>query len=81
MNFTLYISFGFFGILGLALFYFSKENKKLASKHSESINTLQTDINCNKKQIAIRNNGLNKYQFLKHNLDEALVLQPKISVH
>ncbi len=78
MNFILYILFGFFGILGLVLFCFSKENKKLALHHTENIIALKKDIKCNKQQMVIRDNGLNKYHFLKYNLDEALVLQPKI---
>ena len=67
-------------ISGLIL-YFYKKNKKIKQKHFHDIHTLQQTISLHKTQISYREKGLEQYRFLKYNLEESLVMQPKINLN
>jgi len=67
-------------ICGLILYFYS-ENKKLKQKHFHDIHALQQSISLHKTQISFREKGLEQYRFLKYNLEESLVLQPKIKLN
>ncbi len=68
-------------IISGVLLYFYSENKKIKQQHYQDIHVLQQSISIHKTQINFRNKGLEKYRFLKYNLDESLVLQPKIKLN
>lgn len=64
-------------ILGLLVWFF--QGKKAISKmHNEKVSALETAISTNHFQINFRNSNLNNYDFLKLNLNEALIVQPEI---
>ncbi len=69
----------FFSILGMLLWaYF--ENRKLSNNHRENVNSLEKAIAINYGQIDFRKLQLDNYQFMKYNLRESLVVQPKIKL-
>ncbi len=59
---------------------FRKNNRELQSDFSEKVARLEDRIQLNEGQITIRDKGLNRYDFLKYNLGEALVVQPEIKI-
>ncbi len=65
-------------ILAISMGYFYVENKKIRRDHSEIMGVLKKSINLHHSQIHFRNAGLQKYDFTKYNLSEALLLQPEI---
>ncbi len=58
--------------------WFLKERKSISQSHNESISELETAIFHNRYQINFRNANLNNYDFLKFNLNDALIIQPEI---
>lgn len=66
-------------VLGI-WFWFYKKNGALCHFHNQNIFDLESKISRNRFQIDNRNFNLNKYHFLKYNLDESLVLQMEIQV-
>lgn len=67
----------FFSILGMLLWtYF--ENRKLSNNHNENINSLEKEISFNNFQMNLRNISLKRYDFLRFNIDEALIIQKEI---
>ncbi|MAP53955.1 hypothetical protein [Altibacter sp.] len=81
MNFESVIGFALFfcTIAGLTLFFFLR-NKRLKARHKIRQQQLSEAIGSHKAQIALRENALNTYHFLRYNLDEALVVQPNINI-
>lgn len=65
-------------IVAIIMSFFYRENKKTRQNHSEIIVILKSAINLHQSQIHFRNAGLQKYDFTKYNLSEALILQPEI---
>jgi hypothetical protein len=55
-----------------------KSNKRLVIVHEHTISELESCISRNTFQIKSRTNNLNKYDFLKYNLNEALVAQMEV---
>ncbi len=64
-------------VTGLILWFFKKK-RAMFYVHSQNILDLESNISKNRFQINFRNNSLNKYDFLKFNLNEALTVQPEI---
>lgn len=64
-------------IVGLLAWYFMGK-KALLHIHNQKISSLEQAISQNHFQINFRNSNLNNYDFLKFNLNEALVVQPEI---
>jgi len=60
--------------------YFQNKNQKSVKAHLQQLNLLEQHIYTNKNQISIRNKGLQQYNFLKYNLNEALIVQKEISI-
>ncbi|MCW8981153.1 MAG: hypothetical protein OQJ83_07180 [Altibacter sp.] len=81
MNYESVIGFALFfcAIAGITL-YFVLRNKRLEKSHKIKRQQLSEAIVLHKTQIAIRENALNKYHFLRYNLDEALVVQTNINI-
>ena len=76
---TLEITLGLVFSIGLLLWLiFKNKNQKMQGIYAEKITQLNTQLEINKKQIHIRSSGLNRYDFLKYNLLEALVVQSEI---
>lgn len=64
-------------ISGLMVWFF-KERKSIFQSHNQSISALETAISNNRYQINFRNANLQNYDFLKFNLNDALIIQPEI---
>ena len=64
-------------LLGLVVWFRLKE-KLLKQQHQDHISVLENAISTNLGQQNIRNEGLGRYDFMKYNLDESLVIQPEI---
>lgn len=64
-------------VTGLILWFF-KTKKTMFRIHNQNILDLESNISKNRFQINFRNDSLNKYDFLKFNLNEALVVQFEI---
>jgi|GEM_PF-6868554 len=69
---------GFLCVLSFLLFYF--QHKKEKRIHNETIQQTQTILAIYKKQIDVRQDYLNTYDFLKQNLKESLQPQPEIEL-
>ncbi len=59
---------------------FRKNNRELRAGFSEKVARWEDRIRVNERQILTRDKGLNRYDFLKYNLGEALVVQPEIKI-
>lgn len=57
---------------------FRNKNQKIQGVYAEKLADLNTQLKNHKEQINTRSIGLNRYDFLKYNLLEALVVQPEI---
>jgi hypothetical protein len=57
---------------------FRNTNRKIQAVYAEELTDLNTRLEINKEQINTRSIGLSRYDFLKYNLLEALVVQPEI---
>lgn len=55
-------------------------NRKIESKFVLKIEELQGSIGLHTRQIQHRDEGLDRYNFLKYNLDEALRVQSEIQL-
>lgn len=77
MLFTICIAVLICGTLGL---YFQYKNKALKQHAIAQQVYLMEEALKHKNQIQFREIGLNKYHFLKYNLDEALIIQPEINI-
>jgi len=65
--------------IGMWLYFFLK-NKQVNQLHDQRLLILGEEIATNKLQILIRKKGLDRYNFLKYNLTEALILQLEINI-
>lgn len=59
--------------------YALKKNRKLKQKHERKLLQLKKKYEIHSNQLGLREQHLNRYDFLKYNLSEALVVQPKIN--
>lgn len=66
--------------LGGIFFFFLRKNKLLRTEHLQAVSALQDVIKINREQIFFRSEMLDRYHFLKYNLEEALLIQKEISV-
>ena len=64
-------------LVGIVVWYFTGKNE-LVRIHNQNILNLENAIFNNRRQLNFRNTSLNRYDFLKYNLDEALVVQREI---
>jgi len=64
-------------LIGLVVWFFNVNNS-MGRLHKQNISILESAIYNNRNQINFRNSKLNRYDFLKYNLDEALVVQQEI---
>ena len=69
--------FFFIAIIGIFVWFFQRKGA-ISQIHNENVSALETAISTNKFQINIRNSNLNNYDFLKFNLNDALIVQPEI---
>lgn len=66
-------------LFGLVIRFRLKE-KQLEQQHMEYILVLENAISLNQGQMGTRKKWLDRYDFLKYNLDESLVVQPEIKI-
>lgn len=62
------------------MFWYYKTKNALVAQHFSKTSNLKTAIAIHQKQIAYRTSSLNKYDFVKYNLNEALVIQADIKL-
>ncbi len=60
--------------------FFRIKNNKIKLVFSEKIQALYSELNTHTTQVAKRSEGLNRYDFLKYNLREALIIQEQIKL-
>jgi hypothetical protein len=70
----------FFLIMGSVLLYFYFKNKSIRLAHLQKERGYIEAFNSHSRQIIFRKNGFNKYDFIKYNLSEALIIQPEINI-
>ncbi len=58
--------------------WFLKRNREMNLHHNENVSVLRRGISQNRNQIDFRKYHLSNYDFLKYNLQDALIIQPKI---
>jgi len=76
---SLEITLGLVFSIGMFLWLiFKNKNLKMKGVYTEKLADLNTQLKNHRKQINTRSIGLNRYDFLKYNLLEALVVQPEI---
>jgi len=76
---SLEITLGLVFSIGLFLWLlFRNKNRKIQGIYAEKMTALNVQLEINKKQLHIRSMGLNRYDFLKYNLLDALVIQSEI---
>lgn len=66
-------------VMALFLLFFKKKNAMFRI-HNQNILDLESAICNNRNQINYRNSNLNRYNFLKYNLNEALLVQHEIKI-
>ncbi len=66
-------------IIGSVIWFFNAK-RTMNLSHNENISSLEGAIANNRDQIDFRKYHLNKYDLLKFNLQEALVVQPGIEL-
>ncbi|MDN3724377.1 hypothetical protein QRD02_08280 [Aequorivita sp. SDUM287046] len=64
-------------VIGLLVWFFNAKDT-LSKTHNHYILTLENAISITRFQLNFRNENLNRYDFQKYNLEEALVVQPEI---
>ena len=57
------------------IFYFLKMNNRLRVNHRMVVNELVSFSEINQHQIYLRDENLNRYNFLKYNLGDVLIMQ------
>ena len=76
---SLEITLGLVFSVGLLLWLiFRNKNQKITRIYTEKMTQLNAQLEINNKQIHKRTIGLNRYDFLKYNLLDALVVQSDI---
>ena len=66
-------------LLGVLVFFYS-ESEKLKKQHLQNKTGIIKQLAICSEQIVKRNNGLNRYDFLKYNLSEALIIQSELNI-
>ncbi|MEM0519134.1 MULTISPECIES: hypothetical protein [Aequorivita] len=66
-------------VIGI-VFWFLQMKKTEIQTHNQKMANLENAIFKNYSQLNFRSLNLNKYDFLKYNLDEALIKQPDIAL-
>ncbi len=66
-------------IIGSVIWFFN-EKRTMNLVHNENISALERAISDNRGQIDFRKYNFNKYDLLKYNLKDALVVQPEIEL-
>ncbi|WP_114491988.1 hypothetical protein [Candidatus Ulvibacter alkanivorans] len=64
----------------LLVFFFARSYSNMLRQHRVRIRSLSNSVALERSQINFRENRLNQYDFLRYNLNEALVVQPEILV-
>lgn len=67
-------------IIGIMLYFFNK-NKEIERVYLYKIGEINQTISLHKEQINYRIKSLQGYDFLKYNLNESLIPQPKIKLN
>lgn len=68
-------------VLSIVCFiWLERKKRKLEQNHRKRASFIQRNIYLNINQIELRKSGLDKYDFLSYNLNEALIVQNEICV-
>lgn len=68
-----------FSMIGIMVWFFSIKNG-MGKAHRQTISALESAISTTRFQIKNRNQNLNRYDFQRYNLEDALVVQPEIII-
>lgn len=68
-----------FALTVIYLWFFVRR-KELYRVHNQNVLNLKSKISSHRIHIQTRHANLNAYDFMKHNLDEVLVIQPTIEI-
>lgn len=63
------------------IFFFHLKNISLKEWHLKKLANIESAISLNSDQIKFRNAEMEHYSFLEYNLNESLVIQPKIVLY
>ncbi|MCG2418515.1 hypothetical protein K8089_05725 [Aequorivita sp. F47161] len=66
-------------VIGLVVWFYNAK-RAMGQVHNQNVAMLESAIYNNCKQLKFRTLQLNRYDFLKYNLDEALVVQSDINL-
>lgn len=69
------IIFGFCGLLLFQIVFFFYKNKHLKTLHTKTMTDLKRNLRFHREQMRFRNSNLDKYHFLRYNLEEVLIFQ------
>ena len=67
-------------VLLLQVLLHEREVKQHQDYHGKRLHELLTELELHTGQMKARNKGLDRYDFLRYNLSDALVIQPQISM-
>ena len=76
-----FISILFISINIVLILYFFRKKKVLEKSHHQQILKFQQQLFLQKAQLNFRKNGLQKYNFMKYNLNESLLVQSEINLN
>lgn len=74
------VAFVVFSIWLMLWWFFRIKNRKITRDFTEAALAMEISLQKHTKQIEVREQGLNRYDFMKYNLNEALIIQPKIKL-
>lgn len=66
-------------IIGISIWFYHERNT-MSKLHRQTISQLEEAIYTNNHQVSFRNLNLNRYDFQRYNLDEALQVQREIII-
>lgn len=68
-------------ILALIWLLFYRKNKRLTAVHRDQTDSLKIEVSLHQSQIEFRQESLNRYDFLRYNIKEALIVQQEIKLN
>jgi hypothetical protein len=80
ISIPIFILIGIISLGALLFFVFRKQYRSCLEKHQETLTVYAEEFQLHKKQMKKRMMSLHKYDLLKYNLSESLVVQHQIKL-